>query len=132
MRKRELNEVIQSIGYGLKDEYRIHPERPAPTTLPAGPNEWDLVTQDDYGSSFDYEVLDHDTHVVYFPVCKAAREWGNRHLPEWLDRWGTHGWKIPKKAWPAVQTSLQRDKLISEDEYVEAMNADQELARQWQ
>lgn len=139
MRKKDaLNEAIESIGCGLKDEYKIHPERPEPQIPKAGPNTWQLVTAEDYGTQHDYETYDLGNYIVYFPVCRAAREWGNKHLPDWLTRWSVNkesqyfGWKIPAKAWPAVQKSLERDKLISEDEYREAMNEMDSLARQWE
>ena len=91
---------------------------------PPGPNNWDSVREDilAHGDCFDYEILDLGEHQVIYPVCEAALQWLYRHLPADCPRWGAKGFKIEAVYAKPILDRMFDDGLISENEYVEAMN----------
>jgi len=95
---------------------------PMPTAQTSGPNDWDNIAASDFGPEADYEIYDHGDTVVFWPVSNAALQWANKHLPEDLDRWGSKGFVIEATNIDAVIAGAQRDNLMSETEFGEAMN----------
>jgi hypothetical protein len=92
-----------------------------------GPNDWDGVTQDDFGFSFDYIIEGHGSITIIDPTSRAALQWLYAHLPEDCPRWGKLGFAIETNYVSDVLEGMARDGLKSEAEYVEAMNGEQEL-----
>jgi hypothetical protein len=92
-----------------------------------GPNDWDGVTQDDFGFSFDYIIEGHGSITIIDPTSRAALQWLYAHLPEDCPRWGKLGFAIETNYVSDVLEGMARDGLKSEAEYVEAMNNEQEL-----
>lgn len=92
-----------------------------------GPNLWNEVKDDSsaYGKNYDFEILRHGSNTVINPVCNAALQWLYFHLPQDCPRWGANGFKLDaSEAGPVIERMLE-DGLISEDEYVFNMNAEQ-------
>jgi hypothetical protein len=92
-----------------------------------GINEWDDITDADFGLSFDYIVEDHGSIVVLDPTSRAALQWFYKHLPADCPRWGKLGYCVERNYVSDILEGLKRDGLYSEAEYVEAMNNEQEL-----
>ena len=102
----------------------------------AAPNDWELYMDKldkDRGTEleYDYEIYDHGDTTVIYPVATAAQEWCAAHLPANSERWSTHGYVIRTEAADAVCSGMQRDKLISEDEYVNLCELEQQM-QDWQ
>ena len=120
--KREEREVAP---YGLKDEWNpnffdiANPLRTAP-----GPNNWPAA-RDKKGRDFDYWVTDQGTISILYPVCEAALQWCYKHLPEDCPRWGAVGFAIETNYIGDILERMREDGLLSEDEYVENMNAEE-------
>jgi hypothetical protein len=95
-----------------------------------GPNNWDAITPDDFGYSFDYIAEDHGSIVVLDPTSKAALEWMYRHLPEDCPRWGKLGFCVERNYVADVLAGMSRDGLLSEFDYERAMNEEQQLQNQ--
>jgi len=101
----------------------------------AAPNEWEHYMNkldQDRGTEleFDYEVYDHGDTTVIYPVAKAAQEWCAKALPANSERWGVHGYVIRTAAADAVCRGMKRDGLISENEYVDLMDLEQQMQDQ--
>ena len=113
--KRTLLDIATTTLHGLNDT--------------VGPNKWDEVKDKDdaHGRCYDYEVYDHDSIVVIYPTCEAALQWCYKHLPEECPRWGAQGFAIERRYVGDILEGMKRDGLMSEDEYVDAMNHEQEL-----
>jgi hypothetical protein len=128
--KRDLKETLREIGTcGLLPEWDmravIEPK------AKRGPSKW-LEIHDDstkYGKDFDFRIMDGD---VFMPVCEAAKQWAYYVLPEGLDRYsdldGNHGWRIPNGL-PVLLDAAERDGLLSEEQYVENMNENDNAMR---
>ena len=86
-----------------------------------GPNRWDEITEADLGENYDFEVLDHGDIIVIHPESEAALQWCYRHLPADCPRWGARGFAIEQKYSGAVIAGMERDGLVSEDDYDLAM-----------
>ena len=96
-----------------------------------GPNEWNTVTAEDYSFSFDYIVEPHGNRTVIDPTSRAAQQWLYRYLPADCPRWGAHGYVIETENVMPILEHMQRDGLLSENEYAERMNEEDEQRRQW-
>jgi len=96
-----------------------------------GPNEWDSITNEDYGFSFDYILENHGNRTVIDPTSRAALQWLYRYLPADCPRWGAHGFVVESDTVPMITAHMERDGLLSENEYVERMNEEDEQRRQW-
>ena len=92
-----------------------------------GPNEWDKVTEGDFGLSFDYITEAHGNLTVLDPTSRAALQWLYRHLPEDCPRFGKLGFIVETEYVPAILERMSQDGLLSEADYEEAMNIEQEL-----
>ena len=90
-----------------------------------GPNQWDSVTNDDFGFSFDYIIERHGSVTILDPTSRAALQWFYRHLPEDCPRWGKLGFAVESNYVNDVLEGLARDGLLSEEDYVYAMNAEE-------
>ena len=86
-----------------------------------GPNNWDSITADDFGPRHDFEVDDHGSIFILTPVSEAALQWCYAHLPEDAPRWGSVSYAIEPRYIEDIVRGCQRDGLLSEDDYVEAM-----------
>ena len=105
-------------------------EKPEP--LPeAGPNKWDEITPEDFGPQEDYRVQYESSLVILHPESEAALQWCYAKLPEDCPRWGAKGFAIETRYWPTIAEALQRDGLMSREEFEDAMEEAHNLARQW-
>ena len=133
-RKDDLSDTLREITYALKPDYELHPGYTPTTIITAGPNHWNEVKDDPsaFGPAQDYELLDQGEDTIFWPVSRACLQWCYAHFPEHLPRWGSRGFKIETKHLPLVQKAAQRDKLMSEQEYTDAMEEMNDLSRQWE
>ena len=102
-----------------------------PLVCPAGPNDWDSVSCKDFGPEHDYTVERPNDLIVVTPVSNAAMQWCYRHIEEGADRWGV-GWVVPAEHFDSLVAAMDRDGLMSQVQYenaMEEMNA-QRLADQ--
>ena len=90
----------------------------------AGPNRWAEITPDDYGHLFDYRIIRRGGMTVIDPCSEAALQWLYAHLPPDCPRWGSEGHVVESKYVGEVLEAMARDKLLSEDDYTYAMNAE--------
>jgi len=127
-RKDDLTETIEDIGYGLKPDWDEKYVAPITLSRAPGPNNWAEVGPCDFGPQEDYFVIDHGEFSVFCPVSNAAIQWCYAKLPEDCPRYGL-GFKIETKALPAILKSAERDRLMSEQEYADAMNENEQLMR---
>lgn len=89
-----------------------------------GPNDWDGITEADYALSFDFTAEDHGSIVVLDPKSRACLQWFYKHLPQDCPRWGV-GFAIEQNYVGAILEAMASDGLMSEDDYVEAMNSEE-------
>lgn len=99
-----------------------------------GPNQWEDVKDDRgaYGDTHDYEIVRAGSITVINPVCDAALHWCYYHLPEDCPRWGAVGFAIETNYVGAILEAMAEDGLLSEEEYVYNMNAEDRDRRQWE
>ena len=90
-----------------------------------GINEWDSITDADFGFSFDYIVEPHGSITVLDPTSRAALQWLYKHLPADCPRWGKLGYAVETNYVSDILEGMAEAGLKSEDEYVEAMNEEQ-------
>ena len=57
----------------------------------AGPNNWDEVTEGDYGQFYDFECIDKR---IFYAVSEAALQWCYRNLPEDCPRYRDRGFVV--------------------------------------
>jgi hypothetical protein len=100
------------------------------------PNEWEKYRDGELifrGTPlpFDYEVHDQVSIQIIYPVSNPAKEWCAAHLPGDCPRWMTYGYAIETNYAADVMAGMKRDGLVSEDEYEEAMNLEEEKLQQW-
>jgi len=91
-----------------------------------GPNTWDKVTPEDFGPEHDYILIDHGSIVHLIPVSYAALQWCYAHLPEDAPRWGANGYVIEPRYVDPIVDGMRRDGLLSDVDYVNNMNAEQQ------
>ena len=85
-----------------------------------GPNAWEDVGPEDFGPRHDFEVDDHGSIVIVTAISNAALQWQYYHLPEDCPRWSV-GFVIEPRYAGDVIRGMQRDGLMSEEDYVAAM-----------
>ena len=90
-----------------------------------GINNWDTITPADFGFSFDFIIERHGSVTVLDPTSKAALEWFYKHLPADCPRWGKLGFVVESNYVNDVLEGMARDGLLSEEDYVFAMNAEE-------
>ena len=102
-----------------------------PKLVVEGENQWDKVKPSDFGPEEDYRIERYDDEFsVVHPVSKAGREWCYSKLPEGLDRVEL-GFKVETRYLAMITAGLKRDKLMSREEFEEAMEEAHNLALQW-
>jgi hypothetical protein len=124
----DLNQTLHDIAAtGFND-----PEHSEPDYLkaPPGPNDWDNIQPSDFGD-WDYEITDLGNRQVFHPVSNAALQWSYKVFHKDIDRWQT-GFVIETKFMDFVLYRARQDKLMSEDEYNEAMEENHRLTEQWE
>lgn len=89
-----------------------------------GPNHWADVTPGDFGKDFDYKVIRLGAKTVVDPVSTAALQWLYAHIPEGVERYGALGHIVETKRVDEVLTAMAAANLISEEEYIYGMNAE--------
>jgi len=111
----------------LNEAYEIsrHSLELLSTAQECGPNDWDNISANDFGSSYDYELIEIGDTVIFYPVSNAALQWCYKYLPEDLDRWGSKGFVIEATNIDTVIAGAKRDNLMSEAEFDQAMNEEQ-------
>ena len=108
-----LNQSLLDIGRGI-----------IPQTLP-------LPTPTELGEYGDFDVANHDSIFVIEPISDAALRWCYKHLPEDCDRWGRLGFVIEHRYIADVVAGMERDGLISVEDYKNSMEELNALAHQW-
>lgn len=98
-----------------------------PLKQPPGPNGWDLITEADFGTDFDFELYENYHTTVFYPVSKAALQWSYRFLPSDSPRWRGVGFVIENRFIDLVCRQARMDKLVSLDD---ALHEEQEKQRQ--
>ena len=120
-KKDDLTETIEDIGFGLRADWDEKYVAPITLNRAPGPNNWAECGPCDFGPQEDYFVENHGHFSVFYPVSNAALQWSYAKLPEDCPRYGL-GFKVETKALPAILKSAERDRLMSEQEYADAMN----------
>ena len=110
----ELNQSLIDIGRGI-----------IPQTLPA-------PTPTELGGYGDFDVTDHGSIFVLEPISDAALQWCYTHLPEECDRWGKVGFVIGHRYIADVVAGMERDSLISVEDYKNSMEELNAIAHQWE
>jgi hypothetical protein len=90
-----------------------------------GPNNWYNLLAKDFDFSFDYIIERHGSITIIDPTSRAALEWLYAHLPEDCPRWGKLGFAVESNFVGDILEGMARDGLLSEEEYVYAMNAEE-------
>ena len=111
----DLNDALRSISYGLVEPHRVQ----FPHCLP-GPNNWDNIQPEDFGPEHDFELFDHGSIWIFFPISEAALQWCYKHLPEDCPRWGAKGFAIEHRYIEDIVAGARRDNLMSERDYEDA------------
>ena len=116
----------------IVDAYRI--TRSLQAT--AAPNDWEAFQNGlraDRGTDlpFDYEIHDHGSITILYPVSNPAREWLAAHLPDDCPRWGREGYAIETNFVAPILEHLARDGLLSEEEFVEACRNEADAQNHW-
>lgn len=114
----DLNRTIVSISRGLNN---------AP-----GPNTWENCTKADFGPEHDFELYDHGSIWIFWPVSNAALQWCYAHLPEDAPRWGAKGYAVEHRYIGNIVLGAKRDGLMSEIDYNLAQEEAANLAVQWE
>lgn len=92
-----------------------------------GPHNWYNVLAKDFDFSFDYIIERHGSITILDPTSRAALEWLYCHLPEDCPRWGKLGFAVETNFVNDILHDMAADGLMSEEEYVFNMNAEQQL-----
>jgi len=103
-------------GYGPTEPHSLRFPRCYP-----GPNNWDGMSDADFGPEHDYTVEVQGRLTVITPASKAALHFLYRHLPEDCPRWGKLGFCVETKYADDVMTRMGREGLLSLEEYDIAM-----------
>jgi len=103
------------------------PEQYVPAQLRKHPTAWDKVTPDQFGPSEDFYVEGD----VFHAVSIAAVKWAESKLPEEV-RVSATGFKVEPQWIDFIVHRAKQDKLMSREDYTEAMNELHELSRQWE
>lgn len=90
-----------------------------------GINNWNKITDADFGFSFDYIIERHGSITVIDPTSRAALEWLYKHLPADAPRWGKLGYAVETNRVGEILEAMAKDKLLSEDDYVFSMNCEE-------
>ena len=118
-----LNEIISDIG-------RCVITNPLPT-VPTYRSKlrWHEIAPSDFGPTWDFETEKYrigdstclKSIVIFEPVSVAALAWCYAHLPEDCPRYGKRGFLIEAVHIKGVIGGARRDKLMSHNDYFEAL-----------
>jgi len=106
-------------------DIRIYP----PATQ--GPHCWHEIQPGDFGPEWDYELENHITLWIITPISEAALQWLYCFLPEDCPRYGAKGFIIEAEYLNTVVKGMTRDKLMSPEEYEDAMHEAHMIQLQW-
>lgn len=120
------DQTLADIGNGIYSPIRT-PERAS-----QGPHRWHEMTGADFASRWDFELEDHKTLVIFEPLSEAALQWCYAHLPVDCPRFGARGFLIEAIHIKGVVGGARRDNLMSEADYIQAMEEMQQLNTQWE
>ena len=95
-----------------------------------GPNNWDTITAEDFGPTWDFELENHISLWIVTPVSEAALQWCYAHLPEDCPRWGARGHVIEHRYIEPIVAHMRRDKLMLPEDYTQAMEENHALMLQ--
>lgn len=118
----DLNEVIFDIAAtGLNSPDEPHTR--------AAPTQWDLIKDSPgkFGPNEDFYV----EGSVFFAISKAALAWSYSKLPEELDRINVFGFDVGEQWIDFIVHRAQQDKLMSRQDYEQAMNESHEHSLSW-
>jgi len=90
-------------------------------TTAQGPHRWDKIQPSDFGPEHDYELENHITKWVITPISEAALQWLYCHLPEHCPRFAARSFIVEAEWINIVVKGMTRDKLMSPEEYEQAM-----------
>ncbi len=119
------NQTLSDIGSGIYSPIRT-PERAS-----QGPHRWHEMTGADFASRWDYELENHITLWIVTPISEAAMQWLYCHLPDDCPRYGANGFIIEAEFVNQVIKRMTADKLMSPQEYEQAMEEANQIAHQW-
>ena len=95
-----------------------------------GPHRWgdpDLK----FGPQEDFEITQlKDGRYVYWPRSEAGREWAYAKFPPDCPRYGDFGFIIDAGI-DTIRAGARQDKLMSLEEFEDAMHEKNEIERQW-
>lgn len=92
-----------------------------------GPSLWLEVKDDpdERGERFDFQIERCGHNVVIQPTCNAALQWLYFHLPQDCPRANGAGFLLSADESTDVVAAMARDGLLSEEDYVYNMNAEE-------
>ena len=88
-----------------------------------------LIDPSMYGPQEDFYTEDYLAGYVLHPVSKAAITWCENELPEGLPRYGIRGYVLNAVETDRITKAMQRDRLMSREEFDRAEEAEN-IARQ--
>ena len=95
-----------------------------------GPHNFDTIQPEDFGPEHDYELESHISKWIITPVSEAALQWLYCHLPEDCPRYGASGFIIEARFVNQIVKHMTADKLMSPEEYEQAMEESHAAAHQ--
>lgn len=123
-----LDEVVDDIRRGVYTGLTA-PTAPKFAAI-QGPHRWHEMTSKDFGPRHDFELENHGNLVVFDPISEAALQWCYAHLPEDCPRYSTRAFLIEAEHIKGVIQGARRDKLMTESDFVRAMEEAHQIAMQ--
>ena len=119
-----LNEIISDIG-------RTVITNPLPT-VPTYRDKlrWHEIAPSDFGPTWDFETEKYHDLVIFEPISVAALAWAYAHLPEDTPRHDKRGFLIEAVHIKGVVGGARRDKLMSHNDYFEALEENHQATLQ--
>ena len=84
------------------------------------------------GQYGDFQITNRGPVSNFTPISDRGIAWVVDHIPEWVDRYGKRAFVLDTDEMDAVVAAAERDGLISTEDYEEAMNEMDAIARQWE
>ena len=113
MKIKEAAEIVEP--FGLTNDFAEWPGSEVPRKRKQ------LITPDMFGPQEDFYTEDYLAGYVLHPVSKAAITWCENELPQNGARYGIRGYIFNAVETDRITKAMQRDRLMSRDDYVEAM-----------
>ena len=123
-----IDEIISDLQHGI---YSFAPTTPKFEAI-QGPHRWHEMKGGDFGPEHDFELEDHGTLVIFDPISEAALQWCYAHLPEDCPRFSTSAFLIEQEHIKGVVGGARRDRLMSRQDYIDAMEENHNLMTQWE